>query len=64
MLKAHGIPVIDCSVGERKHDLAEQYLTKTQVTRGLFLILVGRARAPVGKVGATITRAQDPDALP
>ncbi len=50
--KAHGIPVIDCSVGERKHDLAEQYLTKTQVTRGLFLILVGRARAPVWEVGA------------
>src|SRR5215472_13326725 len=50
--KAHGIPVIDCSVGERKHDLTEQYLSKTQVTRGLFLILVGRARAPVWEVGA------------
>jgi len=50
--KAHGIPVIDCSVGERKHDIAEQYLTKTKVTRGLFLILVGRARAPVWEVGA------------
>jgi len=50
--KAHGIPVIDCSVGERKHDIAEQYLTKIKVTRGLFLILVGRARAPVWEVGA------------
>jgi hypothetical protein len=50
--KAHGIPVIDCSVGERKHDLAEQYLTQTKVTRGLFVILVGRARAPVWQVGA------------
>ena len=50
--KAHGIPVIDCSMGERKHDLAEQYLSKTQVTRGLFLILVGRARVPVWDVGA------------
>jgi hypothetical protein len=50
--KAHGIPVIDCSVGERKHDLAEQYLTQTKVTRGLFLILVGRARVPVWDVGA------------
>ena len=24
--KAHGIPVIDCSAGQRKHDLAEEYL--------------------------------------
>ena len=30
--KAHGIPVIDCSVGQRKHDLAEEYLAKTTVT--------------------------------
>ena len=41
--KAQGIPVIDCLVGERKHDMAEEYLAKTKVTRGLFLILVGRA---------------------
>jgi hypothetical protein len=45
--KAHGIPVIDCSVGQRKHDLAEEYLAKTTVTQGLFLVLVGRAPAPV-----------------
>lgn len=50
--KAHGIPVIDCSVGERKHEIAEEYLTKTKVTKGLFLILVARARAPVWEVGA------------
>jgi hypothetical protein len=25
--KANGIPVVDCRVGERKHDLAEEYLT-------------------------------------
>ena len=49
--KAHGIPVVDCSVGERKHDIAEQYLTTTKVTKGLFVILVGRARAPVWEVG-------------
>ena len=62
--KAHGIPVIDCSVGERKHEIAEEYLTKIKVTRGLFLILVGRARAPVWEVGANYhLRAQDPDAL-
>ncbi len=50
--KANGIPVVDCSVGERKHDLAEEYLAKTKITRGLFLILVGRAQAPVWDVSA------------
>jgi len=50
--KANGIPVVDCSVGERKHDIAEEFLAKTKVTRGLFLILVGRAQAPVWDVSA------------
>ena len=45
--KAHGIPLIDCSAGERKHDLAEEYLAKTKITQGLFLVLVARAQAPV-----------------
>ncbi len=49
--KAHNIPVIDCRVGERKHDLAQEYLAKTKITRGLFLVLVGRARVPVWQVG-------------
>src|SRR6202162_3221978 len=49
--KAKGIPVVDCSAGERKHDIAEEYLAKTKVTQGLFLILVGRAQAPVWNVG-------------
>jgi hypothetical protein len=49
--KAHAIPVLDCPVGERKHDLAEEYRNKTSVTRGVFLILVGRARVPVWDVG-------------
>jgi len=48
--KASGIPVVDCRVGERKHDLAEEYLAKTKITQGLFLILVGRAQAPVWDV--------------
>ncbi len=48
--KAHRIPVIDCSVGERKHDLAEQHLATTPMTEGVFLILVGRAQAPVWDV--------------
>lgn len=50
--KANGIPLVDCSVGERKHDIAEEYLTKTKVARGLFLIVVGRAQAPVWDVSA------------
>ena len=50
--KANGIPVVDSPVGERKHNIAEQYLAETKVTRGLFLILVGRAQAPVWDVSA------------
>ena len=26
--KAHNIPLIDCSRGERKHEIGEEYLTK------------------------------------
>jgi hypothetical protein len=50
--KAHGIPVVDCFAGDRKHDIAEEYLTKTKITQGLFLVLVGRAQAPVWDVSA------------
>ena len=53
--KANGIPVVHCSAGERKHELAEEYLAKTNITQGLFLILVGRAQAPVWDVRPTIT---------
>jgi len=35
--KAHGIPVIDCPAGQRKHDLAEEYLTKRTSPRACFL---------------------------
>ena len=50
--KAHDIPVIDCPAGQRKHELAEEYLAKTTITQGLFLVLVGRAQAPVWDVSA------------
>jgi len=50
--KAHDIPVIDCSAGQRKHDLAEEYLAKTKIRQGLFLVLVARAQAPVWDVSA------------
>lgn len=47
---ANQIPVIDCGVGERKHELAEQYLATTTVTEGVFLVLVSKAQAPVWDV--------------
>ncbi|MEP7272073.1 MAG: alpha/beta hydrolase-fold protein, partial [Acidobacteriota bacterium] len=50
--KAHDIPVVDCTAGQRKHELAEAYLAKTTITEGLFLVLVGRAQAPVWHVTA------------
>jgi hypothetical protein len=50
---AHGIPVIDCKRGERKHQLAEAYLAEHTVDRGVFLILVARAVAPVWEVTRT-----------
>lgn len=56
--KANGLPVVDCSVGERKHDIADEYLAKTKVTQGLFLILVGRAQAPVWDIGADAADAR------
>src|SRR6516225_1166694 len=49
--KGSGIPLIDCSPGERKHDIAEEHLKKTTVKQGVFLILVARAQAPVWDVG-------------
>ncbi len=48
--KAHGIPIIDCGSGERKHELAEQRLPKDPHFVGVFLILVGRAPGPVWDV--------------
>jgi hypothetical protein len=48
--RAHGIPIIDCGRGERKHRIAEEYLATHTVKSGLFLILVGRAMAPVWEV--------------
>jgi len=50
--KSNGIPVVHCPAGERKHELAEEYLAKTDITQGLFLILVGRAQAPVWDISA------------
>ncbi|MGK2955576.1 MAG: hypothetical protein ACSLFI_07910 [Solirubrobacterales bacterium] len=44
--KANDIPVIDCKAGERKHEIAEQYLAEHSETgRGVFMVLVARAPA-------------------
>jgi hypothetical protein len=48
--KAQGIPVIDCGRGDRKHQIAEEYLATHPVGQGVFLILVARAVAPVWEV--------------
>jgi hypothetical protein len=53
--KAHRIPVIDCATGERKHELAEAHLRAHPDARGLFLILVARAVAPVWEVERSAT---------
>jgi hypothetical protein len=47
---ANGVPVIDCKAGQRKHQIAEEYLASHSVGPGVFLILVARARATVWKV--------------
>ncbi len=48
--KAHDIPVIDCARGDRKHEIAEEHLSAHPEVRGLFMILVARAQAPVWEV--------------
>ena len=51
--EAHHIPVIDCAAEERKHVVAEQYLPTDPDFVGVFVILVGRAPAPVWDVQRT-----------
>ena len=48
--QSKGIPVIDCRTGERKHEIAEEYLSRNSSVRGLFMILISRAVAPVWEV--------------
>jgi len=44
------VPVIECRRGERKHQLAEEYLAGHSVGSGVFLILVARASAAVWEI--------------
>jgi len=48
--KAQGIPLKDCAPGERKHELAQEYLPKDANFTGVFLIQVACAPAPVWDV--------------
>jgi len=45
--ETEGIPLIHCERGERKHEVAEQYIPQDSSFQGVFCILVGRAPAPV-----------------
>ena len=48
--KKAGIPVIDCKPGERKAEIAEKYLPQAPDFTGVFVVLVGRAKAPAWHV--------------
>ena len=48
--KARGIPVVFCAAGTRKHELAREYLAQHPKVRGVFMILIARAPAPVWQV--------------
>ena len=46
----HGVPVVYCAVGERKHLAAKEYLPTDPKFRGIFLVLVSKMRGPVMEV--------------
>jgi hypothetical protein len=60
--KKRNIPLVRCSAGERKPEIAAEYLPSDPGFRGLFCILVGRARGSVlqvqryGKGGINVRR--------
>jgi hypothetical protein len=66
--KARNLPVVFCATGTRKDEVAQEYRAQHPGVRGLFLILVGRAPAPVWQVKrnaqGTITELAHPKARP
>jgi hypothetical protein len=54
-VKANHIPVVYCSPGERRHEIAEEHLSTTKAKPGLFLILVSKAPALVWEAQPTGT---------
>ena len=53
--KANHVPVVYCTAGERKHEIAEEHLSTKQVKPGLFLVLVSKAPALVWEAQKTGT---------
>lgn len=53
--KANNIPVVYSSPGERKHDIATEYLATHEVKPGLFMVLVSKAPALVWEAQMTAT---------
>ena len=53
--EANNVPVVYSSPGERKHDIAAQYLSTREAKPGLFLILVSKAPALVWEARKTGT---------
>ena len=49
----HGTPLVEAQAGERKHELAEQYLPNDPNYSGLFLVITANAAAPVWDVSHT-----------
>lgn len=45
---AHGVPLVRCESGERKHELVEAtYLPGDPAFKGVFCVMVGCAPAPI-----------------
>ena len=49
----HATPLVEAQAGERKHELAEQYLPSAPNYSGLFLVITANAAAPVWDVSHT-----------
>ena len=66
--KAHAIPVVFCPAGTRKDEPVREYIAQHPGVRGVFMILIGRAPAPVWQVKrnaqGTITEIAHPKATP
>src|SRR5215469_5156914 len=66
--KKRHLPVVRGAPGERKHEIAEEYLTTHAVSPGLFLITVSRAPALVWKIhrsrAGTVKDIERPKSMP
>jgi len=54
------VPIRICNHGEQKHDVAEEYRQRTEIQEGLFLIIEGRAQAPVWDIQNGFIRRKKP----